>query len=260
MNAGCSADKRADAPARTHVRRHQARDDARGAIRGHDARPQQMARVGCDAQHLALLAIQHERVEAALLVPERVVEATEQRRRLVAQRGGALGAAEFVVDLRHAQPGVIDIALQFAHRLGPFHRRAVGVVHRIAGILPRHVLVADRRARLVFLEAVAVAIAPVVDPRQAALGRVEMPFQQRAIAGGAPRGVQRDQVQRRRIRRAVIRRVRDQLEMREFAVAQFVHDLARFGVAIVVALLRLPAAEHVERAARELRIDQDVLQ
>ena len=48
--------------------------------------------------------------------------------------------------------------------------------------------------------------------------------------------------------------------MRQLAVAQFVHDLARLGVAIVVALLRLPAAQHVQRAAREFRIDQDVLQ
>ena len=48
--------------------------------------------------------------------------------------------------------------------------------------------------------------------------------------------------------------------MRELAVAQLVHDLARLGIAVVVALLRLPAAQHVERAAGELRIDQDVLQ
>ena len=87
-----------------------------------------------------------------------------------------------------------------------------------------------------------------------------MLLQQRAIAGGAPRGMQRDQIQRRGVRGAVIRRVRDQLEMRQFAVAQLVHDLARLGVAIVVALLRLPAAQHVQRAAGELRIDQDVLQ
>ena len=48
--------------------------------------------------------------------------------------------------------------------------------------------------------------------------------------------------------------------MRQLAVAQLVHDLAWLGVAIVVALLRLPAAKHVERTAGELRIDQDVLQ
>ena len=48
--------------------------------------------------------------------------------------------------------------------------------------------------------------------------------------------------------------------MRELAVAQLVHDLARFGVAVVVPLLGLPAAQHVERAACELRVDQHVLQ
>ena len=48
--------------------------------------------------------------------------------------------------------------------------------------------------------------------------------------------------------------------MRKFAVAQFVHDLARFGVAIGSSLLGLPAAQHIQRAAGEFRIDQDVLQ
>ena len=87
-----------------------------------------------------------------------------------------------------------------------------------------------------------------------------MLLQQRRVAGGAPGGMQRDQIKRRGVRGAVIRRVRDQLEMREFAVAQLVQDLARLGVAIIVALLRLQRAEHVQRAAGELRIDQDILQ
>ena len=77
-----------------------------------------------------------------------------------------------------------------------------------------------------------------------------MLLQQRAVAGRAPGGVQRDQIERRGIGGAVIRRVRDQLEMRQFAIAHFVQDLARLGVAIVVALLRLqrPSTSSAPRA------------
>ena len=44
--------------------------------------------------------------------------------------------------------------------------------------------------------------------------------------------------------------------MRQFAVAQLVHDLAGLGVAIVVRRLGLPAAQNIQRAAGEFRIDQ----
>ena len=79
-----------------------------------------------------------------------------------------------------------------------------------------------------------------------------MPLDQRAVAGGPPRRMQRDQIQRRRIGGAVIRRVRDQLEMRQLAVAQLVQDLARLGVAVVVALRRLLAPQNLQRTARRI--------
>ncbi len=52
-----------------------------------------------------------------------------------------------------------------------------------------------------------------------------MLFQERPIAGCAPRGMKGDQVKRRRIGRAVVRCVRDQLEMSEFPVANLVQIL-----------------------------------
>ena len=48
--------------------------------------------------------------------------------------------------------------------------------------------------------------------------------------------------------------------MRELAVAHLVQDLAGLGVAIIVPLARLQASKDVERAAGEVRIDQQVLQ
>ena len=53
-----------------------------------------------------------------------------------------------------------------------------------------------------------------------------MPLEEVSIAGGPPGGVQGNQIERRRVRSAVIRRVRDQLEMRQFAVADLMQDLA----------------------------------
>ena len=87
-----------------------------------------------------------------------------------------------------------------------------------------------------------------------------MPLDQRAVAGGPPRRVQRHQIERRRVGGAVVRRVRDQLEMRQLAVAQLVQDLARLGVAVVVALLRLVLPQHLQRARGEFRIDDHRLQ
>src|SRR5690242_468054 len=87
-----------------------------------------------------------------------------------------------------------------------------------------------------------------------------MLLQQRAVPGGAPGGMQCYKIKRRGIRRAVIWRVRDQLKVRQLTIPQLVHDLAWFRVAVVVALLRLPASQHVERALSELWIDQYVLQ
>jgi hypothetical protein len=66
-----------------------------------------------------------------------------------------------------------------------------------------------------------------------------MLLQQCAVAGGAPGGVQHYQIQRRGIGGAVVRRVWNQFEVCQLAVAHLVRDLAGLGVAVVVAFLRL---------------------
>src|SRR5262249_13247205 len=106
----------------------------------------------------------------------------------------------------------------------------------------------------------AVAIAVIIDPRQASLGNLEMPLQQRFVAGCPPGGMERDQVERRGVSRAVVRRVRDQSEVSEFAVPDLVQDLARLCVAIVVLFLRLERTQDLERATGEIWIDQQVLE
>src|SRR5262249_49414545 len=54
--------------------------------------------------------------------------------------------------------------------------------------------------------------------------------------------------------------MRDQLKVREFAIAKFVEDLAWFSIAIWIVTFRLQRAQDLQRAARELRVDKRILQ
>jgi hypothetical protein len=73
-------------------------------------------------------------------------------------------------ELGHAQPSVVDVTLQFTESFGAAHECTVRVHYGISRILPRHILVARFRPRLIFLESVAVAITVFIDPRQARFG------------------------------------------------------------------------------------------
>src|ERR1700683_4758782 len=64
----------ADAAAGIHIRCHQPRDALGRAIRGDDARPQQMPLVGGNGWDGLFLAVQEIRVKAKIFVPEYVVE------------------------------------------------------------------------------------------------------------------------------------------------------------------------------------------
>src|SRR6516162_8363061 len=184
-----------------------------------------MPGVGGDRQHLLLLAIEREDVEAQLFIPEGLIEPFEQRSGLLSQLLGSVRLAKCIEYFGHTQPGVVDVTLQLAESLWSLYQRPVRINHAVSGILPAHVLVTDRRAGLVFLETIAVAVAVVVDPGQTSLGGIKMTFQQRLVAGRPPRGVKGDQIERRCIGRAVVRSVRNQLEMGEFPVAYLVQDL-----------------------------------
>ena len=153
-----------------------------------------MPHVRGNAKHFFLLAVQAIGVDARVFVPEHLVEAVVECLGLRAQGDGAVRLAECFEHFRHTLPGIIDVALQFAQRLGAAHQRAVEIGDGVAGILPALVLVALRGTRLVFLETVAVAVAPFVYPGEAALRHGKLALQQSAVAGPQPCLVQRDQV------------------------------------------------------------------
>ncbi len=87
-----------------------------------------------------------------------------------------------------------------------------------------------------------------------------MLLQQPPVACAAPGVMQHDQIEHGGVGGAVIGRMGDQLEVRQFAGAQLVHDLARLRVAVVVALCRLQPSQHVQRAAGAVGIDDGGLQ
>ena len=72
--------------------------------------------------------------------------------------------------------------------------------------------------------------------------------------------MQSNQIKRRGVRCAVIGRVGDQLEVGKLAVAQFVQDLAGFGITVGIFLLGLQRAQDLQRPAGEFWIDQNILQ
>src|ERR1700737_1139355 len=103
-------------------------------------------------QNLVLLAIESKGIEPELLVPEGLVEPREQCGGLGAQLLCAIMLAERFENLRHAHPRIVNVALKLASRLGSLPRRAIRMHDRIAGILPAHILVPSRRARLILLK------------------------------------------------------------------------------------------------------------
>ena len=208
-----------------------------------------------DRQHRLLVAVQGVGVDA-LRPPSRTrwLKRSNSLVRLAAQGGGARRVAEMLEDLRHAAPRVVNVALQLAQRLGAPHqacRRGTSRRRRCPSSpcsrsrrwngsgTPGSRRRRGRRTRRSRRRQASAACACAGRSRS-------------SPAGGAPGGMQRDQPQRGRVGGAVVRRVRDQLEVREFAVAQLVHDLAGLGVAVVVALGRLvgvpapPACRHAK--------------
>src|SRR3954451_20063397 len=131
-----------------------------------------MSGIGCHRQDLLLVAIECIGVEPELVIPESFVEPCEKNDGLGTQLLCTLRLSERVKHLRHAEPSTVNITLQFAECLRSLNQRAVPIHDSIRGILPSHVFVANRRAGLILLKAIAVAVAVFVDPREATLCRL----------------------------------------------------------------------------------------
>jgi hypothetical protein len=85
-------------------------------------------------------------IETEFVIPKCRVEPFKQSGCLCTQLPRTIAFAERVKHLGHADPGAVNIALKLAQRLRSLHQRAVRIDYRVAGILPSHVLITDRRS------------------------------------------------------------------------------------------------------------------
>ena len=176
-------------------------------------------------------AVERERVEAAaLLAPERLVEAVAELGRLAARAGRrARGRA------RPPAPARPCGASRRRRSPAPRRARSAPIAWRpsceelrVVRVLPRLVLEPALRPPVVLDEAVAVEIAVLVDPARAPAGPArEASRHERGVVGPAPDLGEEDEEERRRVDRAVVAR---EPGRRGLARADLVDDLARLGV------------------------------
>src|ERR1700730_12898592 len=181
-----------------------------------------MAGIRGDGEDFLLIAVERISIKAEFVIPKCRVEPFKQGGCLCTTFLRTVAFAERVKQLGHADPGAVNITLELAECLRSLHQRAVRIDDAVAGILPSHVLITGRRSRLVLLEAITIAVAIIVDPRQADLDGLQMPLQQSLVASCAPSRVQGDQIERRGVGSAIIGSMRDQSEMCQLTVAQSV--------------------------------------
>ena len=135
-----------------------------------------MAGIRGDGQDFLLIAVERISIKAEFVIPKCRIEPFKQGGCLCPQVRRAVAFAECVEHLGGADSSAVNIALELAECLRSLHQRAIRIDYAVAGILPSHVLITDRRSRLVFLEAITVAIAIFVNPQQAFLSGANMPL------------------------------------------------------------------------------------
>ena len=215
-----------------------------------DPAPEQVADVRGERVDGPLLAVERERVVAAARVdPEGLVEPLHERVGLgVETLGERPVAPRQARQLGHPPLRVVDVALDLARRDRALRDAPVGEALRVARVLPRLVEEPARRPPLVLDEPVAVAVAPLVDPRERAQRRLVQLAREAEVLRPADHLREQDEPQRCRVDRAV---VDGEPALRRLAVPNLVADLPRLGVDLRVVDLRLQAAP--ARAARRSR-------
>jgi hypothetical protein len=218
-----------------------------------DPAPEQVPHVRAQAVHPLLLAVEGQREAPALRDPEVLQEPAAQR---VGIRVEAVGERRVLPHLAREPGGppfgVVDVALDLAGRDRARGDPAVPEQDRVPRVLPALVHQAGLRvARLVLDVAVAVAVAPDVDPLQRG-PRVRLELADEiGVAGPALVFLQQHEEERRGIRGPVVRRVGRLAQHGELAVADLVQDLAGLLVAEVVDASSLTVGERRERRARD---------
>src|SRR5579871_1361061 len=179
-----------------------------------DPAPEALSRVGGDRPDRLLARIQSIRIAANIFAPESLLETGLQVGRLAAQICASRRIAERVEYLGHTHPGVEDVTLELTEGFGLLDLATVWIHYGIPGILPSHVVIAHRGMSLILLEAIAIQIAILIDPVEAALRNLAVLMQEAHVRRPFPRLVQHDQVENCGISRAIVRGVRNLVEVR----------------------------------------------
>ena len=192
VEAGVVGRHRADAPARPERRRSSAgRRSPRRAPGGTIPVTEQVPDVRGERVDAPLLAVERERVEAAaLLDPERLVERASRARPPRARAGrrarGRATPSRAISAMRRSSRRRRSPAPRTA-RSAPVAMRPSWKRCESARVLPRLHLEPVRRAPLELDEAVAVAVAPLVDPAQRRERRLLQLVGERRVVRPAPR-------------------------------------------------------------------------
>src|SRR5438093_7226413 len=218
-----------------------------------------MTGIGGDRADRPLVAVQPEIEGALLLPPEALVEFVIEAGCPLPHLLGPLRLPPDLKGLRHPQQGIEGIPLQLAERMGERRDAAVLVANGVVRVLPTLTVEAARRARLVLLKAVAVAVAVLEHPLERRLRVRSVAVEDLLVARPLERVREDDQEEQRRIRRSKVGSEGQQTEAGQLAVAQLVRDLAWLLVLLRVIIGRLHAREPVERTEGELRKPADAL-
>jgi hypothetical protein len=186
----------------------------------------------------ALLPVERQREEATALVdPERLVETHPQLVRLPLEPLGQRRVAPHLArKLGETALRVVHVPLHFHGRDRCLCERAVLEALGVAGVLPRLVREAQVDHAAVLDEAVAVSIPVAIDPFERQQGGLAQALGERRIVRPAPRLREQDEVERRRVDRAVVAR---EPRLGAAALAHLVDDLAGLGIDGRVHLVRL---------------------
>jgi hypothetical protein len=133
---------------------------------------------------------------------------------------------------------------------------AILVRNGVAGVLPALIAISLLASGAVFEQAVAILVSELLAPAQRRVRGRQVAFEKVAIARPPKCVPERQHVQRRRIVRPVVGRVRDVVEVGQLAAAELVDDLPRLCVGVVVRVARLRVAQRRERTSRWPRAEQ----
>src|SRR5262245_31906655 len=254
VEARLALGQRAHAPAGEEPRPHQMPDDRLRLRLVDDPAPEQMAVVRRERVDLLAVEVQGEREVLVVLDPEVAVEATLEIGGLPLKLVGELR----IVPDAPRKPSrthlrVVRVALELGRGPREPGEPPVAVRDRVPRVLPALVLEAGLLvAPLVPDVAVVLEIGVLVDPVQRR-PRLELEIPNELPVAGPPLVlVEQHDVEGRRVRAAVVRRVRALLEGGQLAVTQLVQDPAGILVPEIVEPRPLPLAEREQRGARQL--------